>query len=114
MTGFRIFLVAIFIIIAVYTALVVANHGLTLFSVFFGDMAKMNWPGQFNLDFFGFLLLSGIWMAWRNQFTPAGLALGVCAVFGGMPLLAAYLLYLSFQTDGDVKVMLLGSERVSD
>lgn len=113
MTAFRIFLVTIFAVIAVYTAVVVANHGMNLFPVFFGDMAKLNWPGQFNLDFFGFLLLSGIWMAWRNHFSAAGLVLGVFAVLGGMPLLSAYLLYLSIRTSGDVKVMLLGPERAA-
>ena len=33
----------------------------------------MKWFGQFNLDFMGFLILSAIWVAWRNQFSAAGL-----------------------------------------
>lgn len=114
MTGFRIYLVAILAVIVVYTMVVIANHGMNLIPIFFGDMAKMNWPGQFNLDFFGFLLLSGIWMAWRNHFSPVGVVLGVFAVFGGMPLLSIYLLYLSFQSGGDVKIMLLGERRAAD
>ena len=50
MTGFRVLLAAIFETIAVYTAVVIADHGMNLLPVFFGDMAKMEWPGQFNLD----------------------------------------------------------------
>ena len=32
----------------------------------------MTWPGQFNFDFFGFLILSATWTAWRNQFSALG------------------------------------------
>jgi hypothetical protein len=112
MTAFRILLVLIFTTITVYTIVVVANHGMGLFPIFFGDMLTMGWPGQFNLDFFGFLLLSGFWLAWRHQFSPAGLALGVLGVFGGAPLLTAYLLIVSFKVNGDIKMLLLGEARV--
>ena len=96
----------------VYTVPVVLNDGLgMLFPTFFGDMLKMGWPGQFNLDFLGFLLMSGFWMAWRNSFSPFGLVLGAFGVVGGAPLLTAYLLYLSFDTHGDVNKMLLGETR---
>ncbi len=113
MTAFRVLLASIFVVIAVYTVFVVAEHGMELFSVFFGDMLKMGWPGQFNLDFFGFLVLSGFWLAWRNHFTPAGLALGVGGLFLGAPFLTAYLLFVSFRCDGDVRVMLLGPQRAN-
>ena len=111
MTLFRLFLLALIAVIAVYTGFVVAEHGLGLLPIFFGDMAAMTWPGQFNLDFFTFLLMSGLWMAWRNRFSPLGLFLGVVAVFGGMPFLAASLLYLSFKHDGDMAKILLGPSR---
>ena len=60
-----------------------ANHGMGLLDVFFGDIAAMGWPGQFNLDFMGMLTLSAPWVAWRHRFSSAGLALGVLALFGG-------------------------------
>ncbi len=113
MTGFRVLLAAIFTSIVVYTVVVIANHGMGLLAVFFGDMAKMGWPGQFNLDFMGFLLLSGFWLAWRNHFSPAGLALGVLGVFGGAPVLTAYLFVTSFAVGGDVRVLLLGEARAN-
>jgi hypothetical protein len=111
MSLFRLFLATCLIIITGYTSVTIANHGLNLLPVFFGDMAEMAWPGQFNLDFFGFLLLSGLWVSWRHHFSAAGLALGLVAVFGGMPFLSAYLLFHSFKTNGDMRALLLGEAR---
>ncbi len=108
MSGFRTLLLVILLAIGIYTAPVVANHGLNLFPQFFGDIAEMGWPGQFNLDFLGFLVLSAFWTAWRNQFSGSGLGLGVLAFFFGAPFLTGYLLHLSFSTNGDVKTMLMG------
>ena len=114
MTSFaslRILLASIFLVIVAYTVVVIANHGLGLFPIFFGDIGAMAWPGQFNLDFMGFLLLSGFWMAWRHQFSGKGLALGVCGLFLGAPMLTAYLFVASLSCDGDPKALLLGPER---
>lgn len=111
MALFRLFLIACLVAIVAYTSVTIANHGMDLMPIFFGDMAKMEWPGQFNLDFFTFLLLSGLWVAWRNDFKPAALALAVVAVLGGMLFLSLYLLVLSFRTGGDIKVMMLGERR---
>ncbi len=111
MGAFRVLLATILATIVVYTAIVVANHGFGLFPVFFGDIAKMGWPGQFNLDFLGFLTLSALWLAWRNDFSPFGLALGALGFFGGAPVLTAYLLATSYAVDGDVEALLLGSTR---
>jgi hypothetical protein len=55
MVVLRLVLAAHLAVLAVYTAVVIANHGWNLFPVFFGDMAAMGWAGQFNLDFMGFL-----------------------------------------------------------
>ena len=106
---FRVFLFGIIAVVGVYTAPVLIGHGiLVLLPEFFGEMSQFNWQGQFNLDFFMFLLLSGFWMAWRNQFSLAGVLLGVGGVLLGAPYLAAYLLYLSFKLEGDVASILLG------
>lgn len=96
-------------VIVGYTAVVVANHGLNLLPVCFGDILKMDWPGQFNLDFHGFLLLSTFWTAWRNEFSAGGFGLALLALFFGTPFLTIYLLFLSVRTDGNVKAMLMGS-----
>lgn len=95
-------------ILLAYTLIVIGNHGMDLMPVFFGDIALMGWPGQFNLDFMGFLMLSALWTAWRNKFSPLGLALAVVAFFGGMGFLSIYLLILSLSAR-DIQDILLGS-----
>jgi len=111
MLGFRALLVTMFGVLLVYTAVTIANHGWNLLSIFFGDMAAMTWPGQFNLDFMFMLMLSGLWVAWRHRFSGAGLALAVVAVFGGASFLSIYLLVVSLQANGDMREVLLGASR---
>ena len=113
MNAFRVLLAVIFLAILVYTVIVIGDHGMNLFAVFFGDMAQLNWPGQFNLDFFCMLILSATWTAWRNDFSLGGLVLAVMALNLGAPFLSAYLMILSFRTNGDVKRMLLGDRRAA-
>jgi len=108
MNAFRVLLLAMAGSLLIYTGIVIQHHGWGLFSVFFGDMARMAWPGQFNLDFTFMLTLSGLWVAWRHRFSAGGVALGVLAIFGGASFLSVYLIALSFQTRGDVHEMLLG------
>ena len=108
MTAFRALLVIMLAVLAGYTAVVISNHGWGLLSVFFGDMATMTWPGQFNLDFLFMLTLSAIWVAWRHRFSTAGLALGLLALFGGALFLTIYLLIVSRQVHGDPRKLLLG------
>ena len=111
MGAFRILLGILIIGIIGYTGIVIFNHGWNLLPIFFGDMAAMTWPGQFNFDFMCFLILSGLWLAWRHQFTLGGLALGVLGFFGGIMVLAPYLLFASFKANGDIKILLLGKVR---
>ena len=106
--GFRLFIGAMWLALAAFTAAVIARDGLDLLPVFFGAIAAGHWPGQFNADFMTFLALSGLWTAWRSGFTPGGLALGIVAFFMGGGFLLPYLLYLSFRHRGDPAPMLLG------
>lgn len=108
MSLFRTLLGLFLVILVAYTTAVILEYGVNLFPYFFGDMVEMTWAGQFNLDFIGFLFLSATWTAWRNEFSTQGLMLAAVAFFGGMVFLTIYLLYLSFETDGDVEKILLG------
>ncbi|UNU44440.1 hypothetical protein EAO27_18295 [Sphingopyxis sp. YF1] len=112
MLYFRCFLVAVLLAIIAYTSVTISHHGWNLLPIFFGDMMAMTWPGQFNFDFFTFLLLSGLWTAWRNEFRPAAIGLALGATFGGMLFLSAYLLYLSYRTSGNIAAVLLGPGRL--
>lgn len=113
MLFFRLWLVLMLGAIAAYTVVVGAAHGWNLLPVFFGDIAAMNWPGQFNFDFLSLLLLSGLWVAWRHSFSAAGLMLGLVAVFGGGLFLSAYLLVASLRARGDMAEILLGPGRAA-
>lgn len=113
MTAFRAWLIVIFVSIAAYTAIVVAAYGMNLFPYFLGDIAKLGWPGQFNLDFLFMLSLSGLWVAWRHAFSGAGIALGLLAFFGGAFFLSAYLLFALRDSRGDTRVLLLGRTRAA-
>lgn len=108
MIPLRLFLLACLTVIVGYTSVTIAHHGWNLLPIFFGDMAAMGWPGQFNLDFFCFLLLSGLWVAWRGRFRPVALSLGLLAVFGGMLFLSIYLLIALSRAKGDIRQVLLG------
>jgi hypothetical protein len=112
-TAFRILLIVLWATIVGYTAVVIANHGIGLLDVFFGDMATMGWPGQFNLDFMSLLTLSGLWVAWRHQFSSAGMVLGALAFFGGGLFLTTYLFIVSVQARGDMREVLLGKARAA-
>ena len=105
---FYLFLLVMWGALAFYTGHVIAHHGMNLFAVFFGDMAKWSWAGQFNLDFMMMLVLSASWTAWRNSFSPAGLGLAVVAFLGGAGFLLPYLTYLAWRHDGDTASILTG------
>jgi hypothetical protein len=107
----RVYLVVVLACLAGYTLAVASNHGWNLLPVFFSNIAEMSWSGQFNLDFMTFLGLSGMWVAWRHQFTSSAIALGVVAFLGGMMFLAPYLLWASARAGGDARILLLGKDR---
>ena len=114
MAAFRAALVLMWLAVAGYTGVVVTHHGIDLVRVFFSDVRAVAWPGQFDLDFLCLLLLAGLWVAWRHDFTARGLGLGLLAPVGGILFLTAYLLVLSLQANGSMKQVLLGARRAAD
>ena len=112
MRAFQVLLGAMFGVLAIYTGVVIEGHGWDLLSVFFGDMGRMTWPGQFNLDFMFMLTLSALWVGWRHRFSTGGLALMVLAFFGGASFLSVYLLVTSFRAEKGVTEILVGPSRV--
>jgi hypothetical protein len=111
MLAFRTMLAGLWIGLAAYTVVVVSKAGFNLLPVFFGDMAKVDWPGQFNLDFLCFLALSALWTGWRGGFSATSLLLAVVAFFGGAGFLLPYLLVLTLRERGDMAAVLLGRRR---
>lgn len=113
MNAFRVLLGMMIIWIIGITGLVASNHGWNLIPIFFGDIVALTWPGQFNADFTCFLILSGLWVAWRHQFSSIGLLLMPIAIFFGIMFLSIYMLIISFTTKGQITAMLLGTARAN-
>lgn len=107
----RLLLSLMLVVVLAYTGVVISRHGLDLFPVFFGDMARMGWAGQFNLDFMCMLALSALWVAWRHRFSPGGLALALMAFLLGTAFLCVYLLSEVVRGRRDVQALLLGPRR---
>lgn len=108
MAQFRLLLIAITVVIIVFTIAAVANDGWNLLPHFFGPIFALTWQGQFNMDFTTYLILSGVWMAWRGGFTGGSIGLGLLAPPLGILFLAPYLIYLIGKSGGDPKRLLLG------
>ena len=108
MVALRMVLVAMTLLIIVFTVTAVGQGGPNLFTPFFGPILAMTWQGQFNIDFSAYLVLSGIWIAWRSGFSRPGLLLGICAPPLGILFFAPYLIYLIGKSNGDPRKLLLG------
>ena len=108
MKAFRLFLVVAFVTELVYTIIAGINHGWNIFPIIIDSIGSLTWLGQFNLDFAFFLALTGLWVAWRNKFSPVGIVLGLIAFVGGILFLSVYLFILSFNTNVSIKELLIG------
>ena len=108
MTGFRYTLIAMTTLIVAFTVAAVANGGINLITPFLSPVLALNWQGQFNIDFTCYLVLSGIWMAWRGGFTVGSMVLGLLTPPFGILFFAPYLLYLVGKSNGDPRRLLLG------
>jgi hypothetical protein len=114
LTLFRLLLVAIIVTMSFYTVFVVLEHGLNFLPIYFADVMKMGWAGQFNMDFSALLILGSVWLMWRHHFSAVGLVFGLLIFPLGAPYLCTYLLIASFQANGDAKILLLGERRALD
>lgn len=105
----RIYLLATWCALVSFTGQVIAHHGINLLPVFFADIAKGAWPGQFNADFMTMLALSALWCGWRGKWTPQALGHATLAFLGGGVVLMATLLVLHVRHRGDMRKVLLGA-----
>jgi hypothetical protein len=111
MTSFRLLLVAIVAIVGAYTVAVIGRHGMDFATPFFTEIVKMGWQGQFNLDFWSFLILGSLWLMWRHHFSPTGLLFGLIIFAGGAPFLCSYLLVIMAKDRPDIAELVLGRVR---
>ena len=111
MSVFRNIVIVLFGFLAIYTVFTIANVGINFVPVFVADLMSVTWRGQIGFDFLSYLILSGLWVAWRHDFTGGGIALAIIVVLGGMLAFALYLLFAIGRSEGDLNIMLLGQQR---
>lgn len=80
-----------------------------MLSVFVNNIVALGWNGQFNLDFFCYLMLSGLWIMWRNNFTLKSIFIAITASIVGIMVFAPYFLFLLIKEKGDLKRTLTGN-----
>ena len=91
-----------------YTIIAMQNDGFDFLSKALEFATSGQWMGQFALDFSCYLLLSFLWIMWRNKFAPASILLGLAAAVLGIIVFAPYLLYLLAKEEGDLVKVLVG------
>lgn len=113
MNRLRILLIVFLLVVTGYTVVAIGNEGWNLYSYYFSNLAEMGWSGQFNADFTTYLVLSGLWLAWRHHFSGVGLLIGFGGSMLGMPFLSAYLLIVMAKDKPDMAELLLGKARAA-
>jgi len=96
-------------ILLVYTIFAFQTDGANLFDIMIANIASLGWSGQFNLDFLCYLILSGLWIIWRNNYSLISIVFSILAATIGILFLAAYLIYLLTQEKGNLKRVLIGN-----
>ena len=109
MNALRTLLVIMLGIVAGYTGMVIGRVGWNPLPSFQGDIVAMIWPGQFHLALACYLILSALWVAWRHRFSIGGVALGLCALAGGLFFFAPYLIAITYRERGDLHKVLVGA-----
>lgn len=91
-----------------YTIIAINNEGGNFLAIALSNIQSLTWNGQFSLDFSCYLTLSGLWIMWRNKFTPMFIIVGFAAMILGIVFFAPYLLYLLSKENGNLKKVCIG------
>ena len=108
MTLLRIFLIASTVLIYAMTLIASFNHGINWPAVAVEDLIALNWRSQFDTDFLLILLLGAAWIVWREGGTTKGYVFAFLSIFLGGMFSFPYLLYASYDANGDSKKLLVG------
>lgn len=97
------------LVLLVYTYFAFVNDGSNVPLRAKEFVLSMTWMGQFALDFQCYLILSALWIAWRNKFTVKSILIALVAMLLGIIVFAPYVLYLLSKEKGDLKTLLIGA-----
>ncbi|MFV1884450.1 MAG: hypothetical protein ACMZ7B_08185 [Balneola sp.] len=93
----------------IYTIIAIQNDGANFLARALEFATSMTWMGQFTLDFQSYLILSALWVVWRNKFSINSIVVAMVAMILGIIVFAPYLLYLLSKEKGDLKRVLVGN-----
>lgn len=93
-----------------YTAYVGIHEGWNFLQVALNDVQSLTWRGQFGLDFSSYLVLSGIWIMWRNKFSWSSIGIATVAMIIGIIVFAPYVIYLIVKENYNIKKVLIGEQ----
>ena len=108
MAQFRILITLILLGLIGYGLILILDGRFDFVTPFLTTIPALTWQGHINLDFLSYLVVAGVWIAWRSGFTPASNLLGVLSVLSGMLFFAPYLLYQISSSGNDPRKLLLG------
>lgn len=92
-----------------YSIFAYNNEGWGLYTIFAENILDLGWNGQFNLDFMCYLLLSGLWIVWRNNYTASSILIATMAMVIGIMFFAPYVLSLLINEKGDLNKVIAGN-----
>lgn len=95
--------------VLIYTIITVQNEGFVFLERAMEFVQTMQWIGQFSLDFSCYLLLSALWILWRNQFSRSSIVMATAAAILGIIVFAPYWLFLIHKEQGNIKRVLIGA-----
>lgn len=93
----------------IYTVIAIQNDGANFLARAQEFATSMSWMGQFALDFQCYLILSALWIAWRDKFSLKSIVIALVAMILGIIVFAPYILYLLSKEKGDLKKILIGN-----
>jgi hypothetical protein len=107
MRGFRLFVLAIWVVLFAITWRAAVELGLGGGTAFLSDLSHP-WRAQFNIDFSLHLLLFAAWVFWREPSKLVGLVCALLCTLGGL-FTFLYLFVAVSRAGGNVRVLLLGA-----
>lgn len=93
----------------IYTVIAIQNDGGNFLARAIEFATSLTWMGQFTLDFQCYLILSALWVAWRNNFSINSIVIAIVAMILGIIIFAPYLLFLLSKEKGNLKRVLIGN-----
>ncbi len=99
--------------ILIYTYFTIGIEGTNFFAAGIEHLKSLQWKGQFTLDFSYYLMLSALWILWKEKYSSRAFIFALLAMIWGIMFFAPYLFYLLMKENGDIAKILLGDQQAN-